>query len=212
MSALPSAESRLRHATVLPVIVAMHLLLAMLLADAFTRHPLRQTDAAIEVSLVGESRPPSPPPDVPSPRLQQLAQVQVIVPEFMPDLPVEAPPISAAVVESARSSVEPPAAPVNTGIREPVFDGIQLLSSLAISAYYPPLSLKLKEEGTVTNSFCVDADGKVVSVELTRSSGHKRLDEAARRLTRDSRWQAGTLDGRPVASCALHTLRFFLAR
>lgn len=214
MSALSSAEARLRHATVLPVIVALHVLLAMLLADAFARRsvPLPQTVAPIEVSLVGESQPPASPPDVPSPDLQPLAHVQVTVPEFVPDLPVEAQPISAAVIEPARANVEPPASPVNTGVREPVFNGIQLLSSLAISAYYPPQSLQLREEGTVTNSFCVDADGKVVSVQLTRSSGHKRLDEAARRLTRDSRWQAGTLDGRPVSSCALHSLRFYLAR
>jgi periplasmic protein TonB len=213
MSALPSAEARLRRATVLVVIFALHVLLAMLLADALTHRPQARTVTAIEVSLVGESLPPPSPPDAPSPDRQQLAQVQVTVPELMLELPVEAPPISAAVIEPVRTNTELPSSPpASTGVVEPVRTRIELLSSLAISAYYPPQSLKLKEQGTVTNAFCVDADGKVVSVQLDRSSGYKRLDEAALRLTRNSRWRAGTQNGRPVLSCALHSLRFFLTQ
>ena len=115
MSALPSpsAEARLRHATVLVVIFALHVLLAMLLADALTHRSQAWTVTPIEVSLVGESLPPPSPPDVPSPDLQQLAQVQVTVPEFMLELPVEAPPISAAVIEPARN--RPAQSGSNTG-------------------------------------------------------------------------------------------------
>jgi protein TonB len=194
------------------VTCALHVLVAMLLADAVARRSLTllQTVAPFEVSLAGESRPPSPPPDVPTPDLRHVADVQVPMPEIMPELPVEASPISVAIIEPARANAEPPSSPANAGVRESAATGIELLSSLAISAYYPAQSLQQREEGTVTNSFCVNADGKVVSIQLTRSSGHKRLDEAARRLTHDSRWQAGTVDGRPVTSCALHTLRFYL--
>jgi len=214
LGVLPSltTEARLRRATVLAVIVALHVLLAMLLANAVTRFAQPQTVVPLEVSLVGESGPPPSPPDIPSPDLRQLAQVQVTVPELMLDLPVEAPPISAVVDEPVRSNIESPSASsVSAAVGESARTGIELLTSLAISAYYPSQSLKLKEQGIVTNAFCVDARGKVTSVRLDRSSGHKRLDDAALRVTRDTRWKAGTLDGRPVSSCALHTLRFFLA-
>ena len=155
MSALPSAEARLRRATVLAVIFALHVLLVMLLADALAQRSHQQTVTPLEVSLVVEPPPPSP-PDVPSSDLQQLAQVQVIVPELTLELPVESPPISAAVIEPVRTNIELPSSPpVTTAVGESVRTSIELLSSLAISAYYPPQSLRLKEQGIVTNAFCV---------------------------------------------------------
>jgi protein TonB len=209
MSALPSplAEARLRRATVLAVSFALHLLLALLLADTLTQRSHPQTANAMEVSLVDETRPPPSPPELPSPELRQLAQVQVTVPEFTMELPVEAPPISAAVIDEL-----PASPPVGTAVVGPVRTSIELLRSVAISTYYPSQSLRLKEQGLVTNTFCVDANGKVISVQVTSSSGYKRLDEAAIRVTRDSGWKAGTLDGRPVESCAQHSLRFVLTR
>ena len=196
LKALP--EDRLQRAAVMVVIIAMHVLLAMQLADLLPRRSPLPTVTPIEVSLIVESRPPPPPPDEPSPSLEQFAQVQVVMPELKLELPVEGPLTSVARIEPVRTSVGP------------VRTNIELLSSLAISAYYPRLSLRLKEEGVVTNTFCVNAEGKLISVQVTRSSGYKRLDEAALRLTRDSRWKAGTLNRQPVPSCALHTLRFFI--
>jgi len=210
---LQSAEARLRRATVLAVIVAVHVLLVMLLADALTQRSEPQAVAAIEVSVVGEPRPSPSPPDIPLPDLPQLAQVQVTVPELVPELPDEVPAVNPSAIEPVRTNIELPSSPpASTGVVEPVLTSIELLSSVAISSYYPAQSLKFKEQGVVSNTFCVDADGKVTSVQLTRSSGYKRLDDAARRVTRASRWKAGTVNGRPVSSCALHTLRFFLTQ
>jgi protein TonB len=196
LKALP--VDRLQRAAVMAVISALHVLLVMLLADAAPRRPIAPVVTPIEVSLIAESRPPPPPPAAPAPSLQQFAQVQVVMPELKLELPVEAPLTNAARTEPVRANI----GPVRTNIK--------LLSSLAISAYYPRLSLRLKEEGVVTNTFCVNEEGQVTSLQVTRSSGYKRLDEAALRLTRDSRWKAGTLNGQPVPSCALHTLTFFL--
>jgi protein TonB len=192
---------------VLAISFALHLLVALLLADTLTQRTQPQIVTAIEASFVDESRPPPSPPELPAPDLQQVAQVQLTLPEYLIELPVEAPPVSAAVIDDV-----PKSPPVGTAVVGPLRTNIELLRSVAISRYYPPQSLRLQEQGLVTNTFCVDANGKVLSVQVTDSSGYKRLDEAAIRVTRDSGWKAGTLDGRPVSSCAMHSLRFVLTR
>ena len=45
---------------------------------------------------------------------------------------------------------------------------------------YPALSKRLEEEGTVQLKFLVGTDGKVIESAVEKSSGFRRLDEAAR--------------------------------
>jgi TonB family protein len=58
---------------------------------------------------------------------------------------------------------------------------------------------------------CVDASGGVQSAEVAASSGSPQFDDAAVKLTRASRFQAATLDGDPVASCASLPVKFSAA-
>lgn len=51
---------------------------------------------------------------------------------------------------------------------------------------YPQLSKKLKEEGIVTLKVLVKANGSVADVEILKSSGYKRLDDAAKKAFK--RW------------------------
>jgi protein TonB len=46
-------------------------------------------------------------------------------------------------------------------------------------ADYPPVSIRLNEEGVTVVRVQIDATGAVVSAELSKSSGHSRLDEKA---------------------------------
>ncbi len=46
---------------------------------------------------------------------------------------------------------------------------------------YPPLSRRFREEGKVMLRVRVSAEGQPLAVELAQSSGHPRLDEAARK-------------------------------
>ena len=45
---------------------------------------------------------------------------------------------------------------------------------------YPDASRNAEEEGAVTVGFYVDIDGKVKDSRIEKSSGFRRLDEAAR--------------------------------
>jgi protein TonB len=67
---------------------------------------------------------------------------------------------------------------------------------------YPRLSLRTQEEGTVTLAFLIDGNGRVQESRVERSSGHSRLDEAARRALSLCQFRPATVDGRPEASWA----------
>ena len=54
--------------------------------------------------------------------------------------------------------------------------------------------------------FLIDADGRVKSSEVQSSSGHQRLDDAARDALSLCRFKPGLSDGKPVEAWA--TLRY----
>jgi protein TonB len=60
----------------------------------------------------------------------------------------------------------------------------------------------MAEEGTVSLRFLVGVDGKVIQSEIEKSSGFKRLDEAARAGLSKCRFQPATVDGRPEQAWA----------
>ena len=67
-------------------------------------------------------------------------------------------------------------------------------------ADYPPISVRLGEQGTVKVKYLVEADGSVGECEVTASSGSVHLDDAACGMVK--RWvfkPATVLDGTPVA-------------
>jgi protein TonB len=67
---------------------------------------------------------------------------------------------------------------------------------------YPTASRRMEEEGTVSLRFLVGVDGKVIQSEIEKSSGFKRLDEAARAGLSKCRFQPATVDGRPEQAWA----------
>jgi TonB family protein len=65
---------------------------------------------------------------------------------------------------------------------------------------YPPVSKRLAEEGRVLLSFVVGANGQVDSVEVVASSGHRRLDEAAKAAVSTQRFVPASKDGVSIES------------
>jgi protein TonB len=55
----------------------------------------------------------------------------------------------------------------------------------------------MEEEGTVSLRFLVGIDGKVIESEVEKTSGYKRLDEAARAALSRCQFRAATVDGKP---------------
>jgi protein TonB len=67
---------------------------------------------------------------------------------------------------------------------------------------YPSASRRLEEEGTVTLKFLVGSDGKVKESAVEKSSGFRRLDEAARQGLAKCLFKPGTENGQPVEGWA----------
>lgn len=66
---------------------------------------------------------------------------------------------------------------------------------------YPPLSRRLGEEGTVGLRILIADDGHVSRVEVVKSSGAQRLDDAATQwVLANWRYRAATREGKAIAS------------
>ncbi|MES2300376.1 MAG: energy transducer TonB [Pseudomonadota bacterium] len=65
-------------------------------------------------------------------------------------------------------------------------------------AEYPKASLMNEEQGTVSMSFLVAADGSVVESKLEKTSGYKNLDKAALKALSACKFKPGTKDGAPA--------------
>lgn len=65
---------------------------------------------------------------------------------------------------------------------------------------YPPISERLGEEGRVLLRFVVGANGQVDNIEVLASSGHRRLDEAAKAAVSKLRFVPASKDGVPIES------------
>ena len=70
----------------------------------------------------------------------------------------------------------------------------------ATSPVYPRISRRRSEEGTVTLSIEVLANGQAGKISITQSSGHHRLDEAALKAARKTTFTPAKQFGREIDS------------
>jgi protein TonB len=140
----------------------------------------------LKVAVEQEKAIPKPPPPPPP-------QVDIPPPPVAPppdiNIQIDAPAPSITV-----SNKPPPPAPVHQAVSTPVSIG----RKHECSQVYPPMSVKLGEEGVTTLSFHVMTDGSVSGVTVAKSSGSERLDSAA--VSCAGRWQykPASQDGNPV--------------
>lgn len=161
--------------------------------------------APMFVDLIAPPAPPAPPPP-PTPQPIQKKQPPATViaaapspapaafvvapPPEVPQLP--APPAPMAVVEA------PPAPPAPAPAPKMIpASAIQYLVPPAPE--YPRLSRRNGESGTVIVRAFADEAGVPHEVQVERSSGFARLDEAAMSAVRKTRFKPYTENGRAVA-------------
>ena len=65
-------------------------------------------------------------------------------------------------------------------------------------AEYPKASLMNEEQGTVSMSFLINADGTVADSKLDKTSGFKNLDKAALKAISGCKFKPGTKNGAPA--------------
>lgn len=200
--------------------VAVHgvLLWALLQVPAVRQAVLEH--APIFVNLI--------PPDTPTPLPRAAPPRQIAPPRPAPLIVSKATPIPAAPFVVEPPAVEPPAAvpivqveappapPAPLPPPEPAPAKVIPTSSVQYLVppplEYPRASRRIGETGKVLVRVYIDEEGMPRNVQLNRSSGHTRLDEAAVAAVHKARFKPYAENGRPTAGWANIPLNFELEK
>jgi periplasmic protein TonB len=80
------------------------------------------------------------------------------------------------------------------------------------SPRYPPQSRRLGEQGVVVLRVVIDESGRACSIQIESSSGHERLDRAARDAVASAAFRPYLEDGAPRRALVLIPIEFYLNR
>ena len=184
----------------LGTVVVINALLFWALASGFgavVMHQFTETQVAIiETPEEIEEEPPPPPPvdvDLPPP------PPSVILPDFVFE---QAP--SENAIQNVTIAKDPPRP---AEVRPPPPKAVVMSSRPKAGRRfekpeYPAASIRAKEAGEVVVSVCVDEQGRMSNVQVVKSSGFQRLDDATvKGLPRTRLDPAKGSDGKPMAMC-----------
>ena len=193
-----------QHGLGLALVVLLHLLFFWAIQSGLVRTVTHKAQVVVDAVLLSAEKPTIAPPPAPQ-SLPPPPKNAPPPPAYVPpvETPVAAAPSPAAVtaVSSAPPPTPAPAAPAG-----PKADAVRTAAVVNAAQCekpeYPSASRRLEEEGTVHLRFLVGADGKVIQSEVEKSSGYKRLDEAARAGLARCQFRPATVDGKPEQAWA----------
>lgn len=152
-------------------------------------------------------KPPPPAVVIAAPPAPSPAPAPFVVPEPPPEPAPPAPPQPPVVVVAAPA---PPAPPQPQPTHELPASAIQYLDPP--DPVYPRASRRLNEAGEVIVRVYVGSDGLPRQLQVLKSSGFPRLDEAALEGVRRARFKPPTENGRPTAGWARIPIPFELEK
>jgi protein TonB len=133
---------------------------------------------AVSVTFLQQEQKQAERPQLEQPSLTPIRQVLVPSPEVDVAIEPNTAAISTTTVESPPPA-PPPSAPSNSGTAMiPQMSQVAYLVQPA--PHYPTESRRIREQGLVMLRVLIDPSGHAKIIEIYRSSGHPRLDEAAR--------------------------------
>ncbi len=196
------------------LVLALHLGLLWLAQAVWTSEPAKAVREVVAAQLIQEFQAPAPPPpqvppppqekQVPIPQATPVLPVQAVAPaslvqyalpaitapESIPTRPAAALPVLAATTPAAPAAPPAPAKPA-------VVVAASRVDASCAKPRYPPASERLQEEGTVSLKFLIGENGQVLSGAVEKSSGYKRLDDAALAALSLCKFKPATVDGKP---------------
>lgn len=201
------AEDHSRRLCVAATIAVVH---AAGLYVALTFAPqLKQAVAQVPLAVTFVSQPD------PTPK-RSLPQVAVVTPQpvvQLPDLPQidipnDAPPSPRAITIPLQQAA--PAAQTEDRSTPKLVSTVEYVREP--SPRYPPQSRRLREQGLVVLRVVIDERGAASSIEIETSSGHARLDAAARDAVLHAAFRPYVEDGEPRRALVLIPIEFALNR
>ncbi|MEI6002030.1 energy transducer TonB [Paraburkholderia bengalensis] len=226
----PSARINPRVATVTGIVIGLHI---VALAIAFTVRevaPVRiDSQRTITAELLAPPAPAAAPVAIESaPPPPKPVPVQKVKPKVQPHpapKPTPAPMPVAQALRSMRSarrrtgSAAPPAPPAPAAPAAPVSKPLMSISAPKDASHlscsivepgYPAMSRRRGETGRAIVQFVLSASGRIENIELKKSSGYDRLDQAALDAIRASSCKPYLVDGEAVRVPAVQPFDFSL--
>ena len=197
--------------TVIAMIVLIHVAVVwgLLQIPAVRDAVIEAAPMFFEVIAEPAPIPPTPPPQVkPVPKVITPAPLMTTPTPSATDFVVEPaqPEVPAELVEpSLRQSPPAPAASPPPAKMIPA-SSIQYLVQPQME--YPRASRPFRESGRVVTRVYVDEKGLPQVVQINKSSGFPRLDEAGIKAVQKARFKPYTENGQPTAGWALVSLNF----
>ncbi|MCX7220027.1 MAG: energy transducer TonB [Burkholderiales bacterium] len=211
--------SKTRHLAMLAIVLGHLLLLYALQQGAFVKVAQAiPKEIFINVVQMAQAEPPSalPPPPLSKPLtpppsfIAPPPEVQVLA-RSTPDNAITAAPAQTIISKpsSETSSIVANTATSTASAAPPkLISGVEYLQ--APQADYPPLARRMGEEGKVSLLVLVNEKGRAEKVEIQKSSGSHRLDEAARVALMRALFKPYIEDGKALMMLATATISFSL--
>jgi protein TonB len=194
------------------LVLALHVGLLMFAQTLWQQHspaPLREVVTAVLLPMFQDAPAPvTPPPTLRPPepvKTSPAPQTSPAMPSHMPapahQAPSVLPAITAAPAAVAMPTPTVPATPAPPVLAAPVRPPVTVAAAARMDSCakprYPPASERLHEEGVVSLKFLISENGQVLSGSVEKSSGYKRLDDAALAALSLCKFRPATVDGKP---------------
>jgi protein TonB len=154
---------------------ALVLLSGWALSAGLANGLVEKVNEVIQVNVlkdkIEKKEPPPPPPELKAPPPPFVPPPDIVI-------QTDAPPPQTAITTQSQIKVAPRlSAPFTIGKPHTCMQD------------YPPISVRLGEQGTTTLGFTINAEGRVENAHIITSSGSERLDNAA--LSCVGNWKYG---------------------
>jgi protein TonB len=177
------------RATSIAIVVGIHVAVIFGLVVALNQGALLKKLSEIKATVETPKEPPKAPPP-PPPDLVKPPPPIAIVPEF--NVATAAPP-PVTVVKSA------PPPPPPAAVAAPASDPLRPIARTHTLPPYPPISVRLNEQGTTLMLVHITVEGNVDTCKVEGSSSSDRLDQASCDFVKSHwRWQPPTNKGVPT--------------
>ena len=208
---MPVPRSQASRIGPMATIALLHLGLFFALQNGMLRHAATSVPHEVFATLIASPRPTQPTaPKVPSARPKAMPHASVTP----SPVPMQNPVAAAVAIAAPQSIAAPapaeqsiPAAPVEAPPKI-MSSGVEYLQSP--QPEYPAIARRMREEGMVMLRVLVNENGRPERVDVQKSSGSARLDEAARLAVLRALFKPHREDGKTVAVYAIVPIRFQL--
>jgi protein TonB len=185
-------------------VIFLHVFIVYALVTGLARKVVEVIKQPIETKIIEEVKPP-PPPDLPPPPPppKLLAPPPPFIPP--PEVQVQQPPPQQTITAVSNVKPDNPVMPQVVRTDGPPATGPVLVPAVVDAKNcekpeYPRNAQRNGNEGTVTLSFLIGIDGRVVESKVEKTSGFRDLDKAAQAGLSLCKFKPGTIDGKPQQS------------